>query len=515
MRTTLAIVLSGILAALPVAAQNGASWRPEERVLLSDFSFVSALARDNDVLYAVTPNGLLVYDLTAGAFRDPLTAEDGYPVEENPISITYARAEFLLIVGTARGGLFTLATLAPRFTAVARLPGPVLSLASPQTGFESYAETTAGWFRLRSVSLRPEPSAPPRPEPQPGRSDSYLASMLGTAGTVPGRPTAPVAALETGRIPGVYYAGTLGSGLVRLDTRTLERTRLPFGLNTRGVTAMARWRGRLWFGGDSSAVNGSLVSASEDLARFNEYPPRTGGPQRAITALLAADSVLWVGGLDGLAALEARNGDERWHDFSTVVREPVLNLTHAAGSVFVGTRSGAFVIRGGLAGGPAGRSIESVLTGTAVRGMARGVDTLWIASDAGLAALPLTGQAAQTRLVRETSGPIGPVADVAVTGDTVLVLTPEALYRRTAAGWSAPDPMPAAVGPLLRVEVLNGVTYVTGYRGAARGHARGAGWDYYRAPDDVPEGPVRDLLPGAETLWLATPAGALRITDRR
>jgi hypothetical protein len=510
-----AIVLAGIAAALPVAAQNGASWRPEERVLLSDFSSVTALARDNDLLYAVTPNGLLVYDLAASAFRDPVTAEDGYPVEESPISITYARAEFLLLVGTARGGLFTLATLAPRFTAVARLPGPVLRLTSPQGGVETFAETTAGWFRLRSVSLRPEPAAPPVPDPQPERSDTYLASMLGTAGTMPGRQSAPVAAVETGRIPGVYFAGTLGSGLVRLDTRTLERTRLPFGLNTRGVNALARWRDRVWFGGDSSSINGSLVSASEDRAQFIEHTPRSGAPQRAITALLAVDSVLWVGGQDGLSALEARNGDERWHDFSSVVREPVLTLAHAAGSVFVGTRRGAFVIRGGLAGSHAGRSVESVLTGTAVRGMARGVDTLWIASDAGLAALPLTGQTARTQLVRETSGPVGPVTDVAVTGDTVLVLTPEALYRRTVAGWSPPDPLPAAVGPLLRVEVLNGVTYVTGYRGAARTHARGAGWDYYTAPDDVPEGPVRDLLPGAESLWLATPAGALRITDRR
>ena len=202
-------------------------------------------------------------------------------------------------------------------------------------------------------------------------------------------------------------------------------------------------------------------------------------------------------------------------DISSAVRDPVLSLAYAAGSVFVGTRNGALVIRGGARGGTAGRVAESVLTGTAVHGMARGRDTLWIASEAGLAALPLVGQQAQTRLVREAAGPQGPVMDVAASGDTVYVLTSDALYRRTPTGWSPPDLLPGVVGPLLTVRVVDGRPAVTGFRGVARAHARGAGWDYYRAPDDVPEGPVRDLLPGAETLWLATPAGAMRITDRR
>jgi hypothetical protein len=60
----------------------------------------------------------------------------------------------------------------------------------------------------------------------------------------------------------------------------------------------------------------------------------------------------------------------------------------------------------------------------------------------------------------------------------------------------------------------HGDLWILGARGAAVRRAESAAWSYYSAPEDIPEGPVRDLLPLGDVIWLATPAGALRVLVR-
>src|SRR5437762_1934433 len=54
-------------------------WRPDERVILSDFSFVEAIAASPWFVYAATPHGLTIYDRRARRWQLPVTALDGYP----------------------------------------------------------------------------------------------------------------------------------------------------------------------------------------------------------------------------------------------------------------------------------------------------------------------------------------------------------------------------------------------------------------------------------------------------
>ena len=54
-------------------------WGPEDRVLISDFSEIDAVAASPWLVFAATPHGLLVYDRTARGFKPPVTSLDGYP----------------------------------------------------------------------------------------------------------------------------------------------------------------------------------------------------------------------------------------------------------------------------------------------------------------------------------------------------------------------------------------------------------------------------------------------------
>lgn len=63
---------------VPLLAQSRL-WRPDERVLLSDFSWVTAVAASPWRVYAATRHGLLIYDRGAQAWRPPVTVLDGYP----------------------------------------------------------------------------------------------------------------------------------------------------------------------------------------------------------------------------------------------------------------------------------------------------------------------------------------------------------------------------------------------------------------------------------------------------
>ena len=489
------------------SAQSGRLWRADDRVLVSDFNDVTSVARDNTQLYGITPNGLLIYDLTSHKFRLPLTVEDGYPALEHPLSIAYSPSDFLLLIGTAQGGIHKLNTLASRFDLLTRLPGPVVQLIVPRDGFDVYAASQRGWFRLRGGSFFADPvQAPPR-FVQPGANDPYLRTMLGTAGNARDRVPANVVAVEADRTESSFFAATRGNGIVHLNTRSTVSERLPYGLNTRGAGAVASWRGRIWFGGDSRVVAGPLVSATEDLADFRDYPPSSGAPQDGITALLATDSTLWVGTFGGLYAFGGSPGSERWQNFGRAVRTRVTSLTEAGGAVFVGTDRELIRIHNGAA--------ETVLNGRSVYGLAPVRDTLWIASDLGLAAMPLVSPW-QASVLAGGGTPREPVFDVRSAGDTLYTVTRDALFRRGPGGWVQPDREVASrLGPLGRLRTDGSSIWVLGTAGFSMKGAQSGLWTYYMAIDDIPEAPVRDLLPLASSVWLATPAGALRVLKPR
>ena len=86
-RLQLAVVAAWVCAQ-PLQAQVGARlWRPEERVVISDFSVIQALAVSEDLLYAATDGGLVIYDRRFGRWEPPVTGLDGYPLERVRVAL--------------------------------------------------------------------------------------------------------------------------------------------------------------------------------------------------------------------------------------------------------------------------------------------------------------------------------------------------------------------------------------------------------------------------------------------
>src|SRR2546422_7207022 len=52
-------------------------WRPEDRALISDFSYVTAVAASPFTVFGATTHGLVVYDRQARTWRLPVTTLDG------------------------------------------------------------------------------------------------------------------------------------------------------------------------------------------------------------------------------------------------------------------------------------------------------------------------------------------------------------------------------------------------------------------------------------------------------
>jgi hypothetical protein len=110
------------------------------------------------------------------------------------------------------------------------------------------------------------------------------------------------------------------------------------------------------------------------------------------------------------------------------------------------------------------------------------------------------------------------VYDVVSAGGITTALTPDALYRRGIDGaWTGPlrEPSLGRLGRLYRVGADAGQLWVAGNGGAARYDERSERWFFYLVGSDIPEGPVIDVLPDGGDVWLATPAGALRLKWRR
>src|SRR5437867_1371134 len=85
-------------------------WRPDERSMITDFSYVRALAASPDWLFAATTHGLIIYDRRRHAWQPPVTFLDGYPQQpvRGAIAEPGGNAVYLALdLGYARYDLIT------------------------------------------------------------------------------------------------------------------------------------------------------------------------------------------------------------------------------------------------------------------------------------------------------------------------------------------------------------------------------------------------------------------------
>jgi ligand-binding sensor domain-containing protein len=487
-------------------------WRADDRVLISAFHEVGALASDARYLLAATRGGLVRYDLLQMRWETPLTEEDGYPVHEAPTALALDGLQSDLWLGTANGSLFRFRSNAPRWeTAAFALGGAVIAIV-PSRGTEDdgiWVQTRAGWLRASRFSLQttpvPDAQVPPTVMQRALAQrtlDPSLAAFRASVGLDRQARRWPITAFARGDRPEQYWFGTNGAFLIQFDALRNQSEWWWYGAASRGVSALALLGDTLWLGADGRGARSGVVRVTADLQNWTLFDPIAGGPSGRIDQIVATDTALYFAGADGV--LRMRRGNSRAERLSA---ERASSVAVAGANVWIGTRGGLLHV------GPAG---VRTMIGPPIQRLRTLPDgRLWLARADGLFHADAWAQPDSLTLIRESTLPSGTFLDVVQAGSRMIACTADALFIREASSWRGPVRVPAlrGLGRLTTLAADGEAIWVGGTNGLARYEPAREEWLYFLTPRDLPAGPI-DIVVQNTFVWLATPAGALRLAWR-
>ncbi len=373
--------------------QGSRLWRPEERVVLTDFRRVDAVAVDDAVAYAVTRHGIAVYDHRFRRWEPPLTAAHGWDAAEwtRVFDAAADASDRSLWLATDRGVSNYQPALQRLETVI--VPGGASQLwldpADPFAGV--YFRDRTGWHMLPRGGVIPVP-APRQPAAGRRRLAARLAALVERypiIATLSARVLTDqrmrsyrfTAAAEV-PVTGEVFLGTNGLGLVEFDPGISDFEVLPFGLLTQGATALALTTDGVWAGGSDIAGDPGVTFAANDLARFEYYEgPRVRGfAGSAIYDLLAVGEELWLATDAGIAVFNRQRDSRRITSSDGLPSERVYAFAAAPDGVWVGTDRGLALITAG--------DVERVGDPHTVWDLASTGDSVWLARAAGCGGCP-------------------------------------------------------------------------------------------------------------------------------
>lgn len=539
-RLAVVMVAAAAVAWSPLRAQSGRSWRPGERVLVTRFAEVGAVAADLRTVYAASELGLERYDYMRRRWQTAVTVLDGYPALERPVALAAEPGGNNLWLATATGGLYTYdLTFGQWRRSPVAAPGPITSLVAAGDGMWIYA--APDWLHVRYGSFFAEP-VPPQQVPaairaqggsaleRAARMDPFLASSLGSLGVSDRLRQWPVTSAAPGDRAGMWWLGTWGGNVLRFNGHTGEAERLEYGTIAEGITALAEDGQQLWFGGDGRGRWNGVTRASADLGDWRSWDSREdGAPDAAVLAIAPAPDAVWFAAGDGLYRQDRRSPRFLHVDERDGLPSGTVEALAASpgGGVWAGTRAGLALV------GADGRVLARYLPGTPVHHLAVAGDTLWISSEAGLLTVPAVPAAQpadtaapdparrgaplpQQAAGAESAALRGRVLAAVPGAGAVWAVTADGLWRRDpSAGWApVRDATLASIGEPLALAAEPKGVWIAGAGGIARYDATTRAWRSYTVGPDLPAGPVRAVLPMGDAVWAATPAGAVRLALR-
>jgi hypothetical protein len=512
MRSALLLVL---LVLLPASAwaQSGRSWRPDERILISAFQDVGAMASDARTLFVATRGGLLQYDFLRTSWSLPSTREDGYPADDPPTALAIDRFQEDIWLGTTTGALYRRRSVPPRWESVAFALGGAVIAIVPSTGAEEdgiWVQTRAGWFRAGRLSMSAAPVAPTRvPASVVQRAaaqntlDPTLSAFRARLGLDARSRRWPITSFARGDRTDEFWFGTNGGFVFRFDALRGLPEWFWYGAPTRGVSAIALAHDRIWLGGDGRGPRNGVARASADLQSWELLDPLDGGPGGRIEQIVASETDVYFAGSEGVTRI-AGNGTRAERVYGERANTVAITGEH----IWVGTRSGVVHIARGTSRPALGAAISRIR----VVG-----DRIWLAAANGLYHVAAAAHPDSTVLQRESGTPAAPFLDVVQVGSRLVAITPDALFMRDDnANWRGPIRLPAmrGLGRLSALAADGAAVWVGGVNGLARYQPATEEWLYFLAPQDLPAGPT-EIAAAGDRVWLATPLGALRLDWRR
>ncbi len=506
-------------------AQVPSRWRPDERAVLQDFSYVTAVAASDQRVFVATPNGLGIYDRNFHRWDPPVTASDGYP--QQPVVAALADPSDESVWLATAIGVVHYAPFIRRFDVVP-VPGGVQDLMIDQNDPFSgiYLRTSSGWQMLPRGGFIPSPAAripPPGQQLRPLSAAALvqrLPFLQGLSATILiDRRLRSYQYTSAAAVPNLneYYVGTNGLGLLRVDGLTTQVERMPFGLLANAVGAVTVAPGGVWAATGAYAERNGFTFVSTDLQQYayDEGPGATGFGFHGVRALVFRGSDLWAATDNGLIRTDGHGDSRRFTTADHLPDDAVLSLAAGASGMWVGTRYGLAYLSD-LGSRPTITNADPTLSAP-VAALASFGDSVWIGSALGLGVAAVGGRAVVPPDVAAVPYLKDPVAAIVLHADTVIVATENRIIWRaradTGSAWHVGLVLSPQTGPIVAIAPERGGVWVGGDRGLVYFGLRTNALRRYTIPMDLP-GPVRGLAVEGEYLWIATERGLVRFSRR-
>jgi hypothetical protein len=525
----LAILLFGLVPDRAAGQIGAAHWRPEDRVLITDFGFVTSLARSSDRLFAATSGGLLINRDVFRRWEPPVTREDGWPDVE-VTAMAWQRLDRLLWLALIDGRLLALDPDGVRWSDELRLGRPVDRIipdASMAGGL--YLRTPDGWLYLDTFTRMPRQASRSEVDDAIARNPDLRArrelisspgfeSVRAFIGAGPDGQRWPISDVMPSGDPARFWIASAGAGLSLLDSFSFDWAPVGVGLLGAGASALAGDGEGIWIAPVEPLFGRyGITRVSQELDRWEISDHRASpiAPDRGVRAMAIVDGRLWAAGDRGVTRRET---DGSWTRIAAghFDRGDVLQAIAVSEPRQDGRRA---VWIGGE------RSLDRmadsegvpvrIMSGSAIHGIHTARGGAWVASDRGL-------------LFADDDGGLGPVSDLpafeagAVTGhdERIWAAIGREVWEGDSRGsWRRLDEIGALSSPVTAIAFEQGVLWVgsadelVSWEIDARGPTR----RYTFAAGDLPLGPFGDrgisqILPVSRSrAWIATPAGALRL----
>ncbi|HEY6807827.1 MAG TPA: hypothetical protein VI160_03475 [Gemmatimonadales bacterium] len=506
-----------MLTACPPGRLAAQLYRPDERVVISDFSNVTAIAASPWLVFAATPNGLVIYDRGQHRWRTPVTFADGYPLATVRVALADQVGNAVWLGGDDGLSRYDVdANIWDHAGVAGGVRGLMLDTQDAGTGI--FVLGAQGWGFLSRGGAFPVPGQPLPPpnrriQPLDPRSALALAPVADAsrAMLLTDRRLRSYQFTAAARTPdqGDLFFGTNGMGVLRYDPATNESEHLLFGLANPRADVVARGSSGVWTVGSARAgERRALTWVPDDLRETDNNEDALGRGTAVLFArrLLDANGAVWLATDHGVFRCPEHDGTGQLYELASgLPSEDVRALAPAPDGVWAGTALGLAVITND------GKIVRLGTFDRAVLSLVAQRESVWVGTADGLGLLEPGAEApAVTPELAAVAELRQPILALARTGDTVIAATPVNLAWRNpaTAAWTVLRAR-ADVGTVTTLAGDAGGAWIGGTTGLAYWNIARGTFKVLHVPLDVPA-VVRDVTVEGRWLWVATDAGLVR-----
>ncbi len=488
---------------------------PEDRVLLGDFSRVTAIAASYDRVYVGYGTAVGIYRTLERKWDVPRTPRDP-TLLQTVVAGTIDPLDQSLWLATTTGWIhyqpdidrWDAGAIASRVTGLATDPN------NPGAGI--WFRTNSGWMLQPRVGPAMS-AAPPAGLIFPPSINDAFADIPQLRSLAPQILTGPLmrqgnftAAVPNAQRTG-WYLGTSNRGLLFFDRTAIEAQPMRLGLPGNPVGAIATTADGIWVVNDLSITTPSaLTFLSEDLGTSTGITGSAafGLPFDAARQVVPTDSAIWIGTEKGLVRVELADGKiTRWDTPQGMPDSRITALAQANGRIVAGTLRGLVEVG----------TDDKLRRRTAsfdwpVYAFKANGDTLWVGTSRGLYALLQGDDSLRMPEGFRQVGVIPPVLGIGYVVDTLVALTPDHLLWRDphSGAWTRGPDLGATLGQL--------TAFATSADGIWVGGTRGAGLVRPTTPLLHPQmvggelpAQVTSIAASDRYLWIGTQLGLVRV----